>query len=1010
MSRRTALLTAWTLVLLLAAGLRLADLETRVLSHDEAIHASLTHNLVERLQYTQDPTYHGPLLYHLTGLSFFLFGDNDATARLPVAIVSIGGVLLFGLFRRTLGEGGALGAGLLYSVSPILLFYSRYLRNDLFVVAATLVWVAMMFRYLERRNPRWLFLMVAAMAFSFAAKENSFITGAIFGLYTLSRWATRPSDEASQQNRAAAADLSILMVTLVLPYASGALLVLTGSPALWDGSTSMLLRSLVVAGSCAAVSTMLAGWWFGRNQGRRDRGGPGFAAWARLAGWFWIPQLILFTGLFTAPGAGFVNGVGGSLAYWLEQHGVERGGQPLFYYLLLLTMYELLPLALAAGGLVLLLRRRQLDWSPTPFGSVTRGLNSKVNTGATPAPARHRRALLEFLVWWALASFFAYSLAGERMPWLTTHIVLPLVLLGGWFGALLLHRFLDGLREILLRDLIWPWIAGCLVGVTALAAVAGFSPSDKVRPPLALLLFLAALLLFASLRARRIPRGVVVRGVSLGLVSLLLLITVRASWQASFVHQDDARELLVYAHSSADTKRLLERFERLEVDKGAPLVIRHTSPVAWPLVWYLRSEPDASILDDDAPNAGDADIVMTGAALSDGAWSSVARGYDETRAVRTWWPVDAYRFWSLSGLVGRLLDPGSWRQALDVMLFREFPGVTVENWPNREDVHVFVRRKDGVTPPIGVQTLQATESIEGPWGIVELLRPADVAAMPDRGWLIADVGANQVVWIDRDGELVQHWTEAAGQSFQEPWGLAVDQEGRIAIADTWNNRVVWSQEPVRADTQPTWESWSSAETPLYGPRDLVFDGQGNLWFTDTGNGRVLQMAKTNGSASPITVQVVADALDEPVGLALVAGKILVAEAWSQRLRPLGTTRVGGVPASIPAWRSRAAKDKPYLTALGASGLLASDPASGRILRLLTDADGSLVVADAIRVQPQPRESQGSGQPEQIFRPIGVAAQPKLSSGTLDPAVGQQVAVADADGGRVVLFVLSADPD
>ena len=56
------------------------------MSHDEAIHASLTHSLVERLDYTQDPTYHGPLLYHLTGLSFFLFGDNDATARLPVAL------------------------------------------------------------------------------------------------------------------------------------------------------------------------------------------------------------------------------------------------------------------------------------------------------------------------------------------------------------------------------------------------------------------------------------------------------------------------------------------------------------------------------------------------------------------------------------------------------------------------------------------------------------------------------------------------------------------------------------------------------------------------------------------------------------------------------------------------------------------------------------------------------------------------------------------------------------
>jgi hypothetical protein len=43
-----------------------------------------------------------------------------------------------------------------------------------------------------------------------------------------------------------------------------------------------------------------------------------------------------------------------------------------------------------------------------------------------------RRAWLAFLLWWSGAGLVLYSLAGERMPWLTVHIVLPWLLTGGW--------------------------------------------------------------------------------------------------------------------------------------------------------------------------------------------------------------------------------------------------------------------------------------------------------------------------------------------------------------------------------------------------------------------------------------------------------------------------------------------------------------------------------------------------------------------------------------------------
>src|SRR5262249_54824547 len=47
----------------------------------------------------------------------------------------------------------------------------------------------------------------------------------------------------------------------------------------------------------------------------------------------------------------------------------------------------------------------------------------------------NREDLLAFCVWWAAASWAAYAVAGEKMPWLLAHQILPLCMLGGWWVA-----------------------------------------------------------------------------------------------------------------------------------------------------------------------------------------------------------------------------------------------------------------------------------------------------------------------------------------------------------------------------------------------------------------------------------------------------------------------------------------------------------------------------------------------------------------------------------------------
>ena len=121
--------------------------------------------------------------------------------------------------------------------------------------------------------------------------------------------------------------------------------------------------------------------------------------WMLFAALFWV----IPGGQATDWGQGFRLGIGRGiwqgLYYWIQQQEVARGGQPWYYYLLLIPLYEQLVVVFGLAGLVY---------------SVIR-------------PDRFRL----FLVWWFLGSIGLYSWAGEKMPWLSIHILLPLVLLAG---------------------------------------------------------------------------------------------------------------------------------------------------------------------------------------------------------------------------------------------------------------------------------------------------------------------------------------------------------------------------------------------------------------------------------------------------------------------------------------------------------------------------------------------------------------------------------------------------
>ena len=135
------------LIILFALLIRLLDLGERVFHHDESIHASFTLKLLETGQYSYDPAYHGPFLFHSTAVIFHFLGINDTTARLIPFFFGVAAIPLLFLLKRELGKRGVLWSAFLLSFSPSMIYFSRFFRNDMIIVFCTLATVVGGIRY-----------------------------------------------------------------------------------------------------------------------------------------------------------------------------------------------------------------------------------------------------------------------------------------------------------------------------------------------------------------------------------------------------------------------------------------------------------------------------------------------------------------------------------------------------------------------------------------------------------------------------------------------------------------------------------------------------------------------------------------------------------------------------------------------------------------------------------------------------------------------------------------------
>ena len=120
---------AYALFIALALVTRLWGLGERVMSHDESLHTQFSLQYFRGDGYSHTPLMHGPFLFHITPLFYWLFGPSDFSARLSVALFGVALVGIPYFFRPWLGRIGALFASVFFLISPFITYYSRYIRG-----------------------------------------------------------------------------------------------------------------------------------------------------------------------------------------------------------------------------------------------------------------------------------------------------------------------------------------------------------------------------------------------------------------------------------------------------------------------------------------------------------------------------------------------------------------------------------------------------------------------------------------------------------------------------------------------------------------------------------------------------------------------------------------------------------------------------------------------------------------------------------------------------------------